>query len=81
MEEFDLFSDDESDFGSHGRALHLQCANRSPEFMARLYLRTRLHLVMKLKGCTLEEALRYVEQRKERINKHVQANLADISFA
>lgn len=62
----DLYSDyDSYDFGSHNEAaLQMQGEPRSPGYKARLYLKTRIHMVMQLRNCTFGEALRYVEEHK-----------------
>ena len=65
MEEFDMLpEDDELYIGlSCESAMQMYGVVRSPEFKACLYLRTRVKMVMRLRGCSYEEALRYVEER------------------
>lgn len=64
MRAYDPLGDDPSFDVPRVPALQLQCGARSPEYKARLYLKMRLHMLMQLKGCTLEEALRHIEQFK-----------------
>lgn len=64
MRVYDPLVDDPSFDVPRVPALQPQYGTRSPEYRARLYLKTRLHMLMQLKGCTLEEALRHIEQFK-----------------
>lgn len=54
---------DSYDFESHNEAaLQMQGEPRSAEFKEELYMYMRIAMIMQLKNCTHEEALRYVEQ-------------------
>ena len=43
--------------------MRVQGATWPQEYKARLYLKTRIHMVMRLKNCSLDEAVRYVKQK------------------
>ena len=64
MDAYDYFGGDEPGFGTRrGAALQMRGVVRSRECKDELYRQARVRMVMRLRGCTREEALRYVEER------------------
>lgn len=64
MDAYDYFDGDEPGFGTRrGAHLQMQGVVCSRECKEALYRQARVRMVMRLRGCTREEALRYVEGR------------------
>lgn len=63
-EDFDMSYFDDDDFMPRmSPVLQVQGAARSQESRARLFLKTRLHMVMRLRNCSFVEAYRFVKQQ------------------
>lgn len=64
MDAYDYFDGDEPGFGTRrGASLQMRGVVRSRECKEELYRQARVRMVMRLRGCTCEEALRHVEGR------------------
>ena len=74
MEDFDPFSNDKDYLGiHHGSEMQMHGLPRTPECKSRLYLMTRIRMLMRLRGCTVEDAVEYIkwrEKRKDMVNIH-----------
>ena len=63
MDAYDYFDGDEPGFGTRrGASLQLRGVARSRECREELYRQARIRMVMRLRGCTQEEARRYVDE-------------------
>ena len=67
MEDFDPFSNDKDYLGiHHGSEMQMHGLPRTQECKSRLYLMTRVRMLMRLKDFTAEEAVQYIERREKR---------------